>query len=68
MPMNDEAVNWIKQQIFMEKLEIKSNQFIIDLLGEIKVNKEGFKKYMNKIEKAKKPVEAKEPAAAEPKK
>jgi hypothetical protein len=68
VPMNDEAVNWIKQQIFMEKLEIKSNQFIIDLLGEIKVNKEGFKNYMNKIDKDKKQTEAKEPAAAEPKK
>jgi hypothetical protein len=68
IPMNDDAVNWIKQQIFMEKLEIKSNQFIIDLLGEIKVNKEGFKNYMNKIEKAKKTGEAKEPAAVEPKK
>jgi hypothetical protein len=68
IPMNDDAVNWIKQQIFMEKLEIKSNQFIIDLLGEIKVNKEGFKNYMNKLEKAKKPVEAKEPAEAPAKK
>ncbi|OHD64464.1 MAG: hypothetical protein A2176_11280 [Spirochaetes bacterium RBG_13_51_14] len=53
VPMNEEAENWIKQQIFLEKLEVKSNQFIIDLLGEIKVNKEGFKNYMNKIEKEK---------------
>ena len=64
MPMNEEMEARIRQQIFSEKLEMKSNQFIIDLLGEIKVNKEGFKKYMNKIEKAKKPAEIKEPAAA----
>lgn len=63
MPMNEEMEGRIRQQIFSEKLEMKSNQFIIDLLGEIKVNKEGFKKYMDKIEKEKKPAEAKEPAA-----
>lgn len=51
VPMNDEAINWIKQQIFMEKLEIKSNQFILEILGEIKVNREGFKKYMAKMNK-----------------
>ena len=68
MPMNDEMQYRIRQQIFSEKLEQKSNQFIIDLLGEIKVNKEGFKNYMNKIDKAKKPAEAKESAPAEKKK
>jgi hypothetical protein len=54
VPMNDDAINWMKQQIFMEKLEMKSNQFILEILGEIKVNREGFKKYMSSIEKAKK--------------
>ncbi|MBN2158676.1 MAG: hypothetical protein JW807_04720 [Spirochaetes bacterium] len=51
VPMNDEAINWMKQQIFMEKLEVKSNQFILEILGEIKVNREGFKKYMADMEK-----------------
>jgi hypothetical protein len=68
MPMNEEMEGRIRQQIFQEKLEMKSNQFIIDLLGEIKVNKEGFKKYMDKIEKDKKPAESREPAATAPKK
>lgn len=68
MPMNEEMEARIRQQIFSEKLELKSNAFIIDLLGEIKVNKEGFKKYMEKIEKEKKSGETKSPAAAEPKK
>ncbi len=68
MPMNEEMEGRIRQQIFSEKLEMKSNQFIIDLLGEIKVNKEGFKKYMDKIEKEKKSGEPKAPAAVEPKK
>lgn len=53
VPMNDEAINWMKQQIFMEKLEVKSNQFILEILGEIKVNREGFKKYMAEMEKKK---------------
>jgi len=53
VPMNDEAINWMKQQVFMEKLEVKSNQFILEILGEIKVNKEGFKKYMSKLAKEK---------------
>ncbi|HOT45172.1 MAG TPA: SurA N-terminal domain-containing protein [Spirochaetota bacterium] len=51
VPVNEEVDNWIKQQVFMEKLEIKSNEFILELLGEAGVNKEGFKKYLAKIEK-----------------
>ncbi|MBN2080545.1 MAG: hypothetical protein JW838_16370 [Spirochaetes bacterium] len=51
VPMNDEAVNWMKQQVFMEKLEIKSNQFIMDLLAESKVNREGFRKYLTDLGK-----------------
>ncbi len=53
VPMNDEAVNWMKQQVFMEKLELKSNQFIMDLLAESKVNREGFRKYLTDLEKKK---------------
>ncbi len=53
VPMNDEAVNWMKQQVFMEKLEMKSNQFIMDLLAESKVNREGFRKYLTDLEKKK---------------
>jgi len=60
VPMNDEAVNWIKQQVFMEKLEMKSNEFILEILGEIKVNREGFKKYMSESAKAGEEAEKKE--------
>ena len=60
LPMNDEVINRIKQQIFMEKLEQKSQQFIIEILGEIKVNKEGFKKYIAKLNKEKTAGEKKE--------
>src|SRR3990172_1339321 len=60
LPMNDEVINRIKQQIFMEKLEQKSQQFIIEILGEIKVNKEGFKKYIAKLNKEETAGEKKE--------
>jgi hypothetical protein len=60
VPMNDEIINRIKQQIFMEKLEIKSNQFILEILGEIKVNKDGFKKYIAKLKSEKDSKEKKE--------
>ena len=62
VPMNDEAVNWMKQQVFMEKLEMKSNQFILEILGEIKVNREGFKKYMSNAAKGGATAEKKEAA------
>lgn len=62
VPMNDEAVNWMKQQVFMEKLEVKSNQFIMEILGEIKVNREGFKKYMSNAAKVGATAEKKEAA------
>jgi hypothetical protein len=57
VPMNDETNRMIEQQISMEKMEAKTNQLIIDILGEIKVNKDGIKKYLNKIEKADKSKE-----------
>ena len=60
VPMNDDIINRIKQQIFMEKLEIKSNQFILEILGEIKVNKDGFKKYIAKLKSEKDSKEKKE--------
>lgn len=51
VPMNDEAISWMRNQVFMQKMEMKSNQFILDLLAEAKVNREGFKKYMKELEK-----------------
>jgi hypothetical protein len=67
VPMNEEAANWMKQQVFMEKLEVKSNQFILEILGEIKVNREGFKKYMSKAAKENTAPEKKDSDATESK-
>ena len=65
VPMNDEAISWMRNQVFMQKMEMKSNQFILDLLAEAKVNREGFKKYMKDLEKK---GEAKEEQKEEEKK
>ena len=54
VPMNDTVINRIKQQIFMQKSNMASNEYIMDLLAESKVNKEGFKNYMQSLEKEKK--------------
>jgi hypothetical protein len=51
----------------MEKLEVKSNQFILEILGEIKVNREGFKKYMSKAAKESAAPEKKESEVKESK-
>jgi len=52
VPMNDAIINRIKQQIFMQKSQIKSNEYIMGLLAESKVNKEGFKNAMKGSGKA----------------
>ncbi len=46
VPINDQVMNGIKQQIFMQKLEAKSSEFIMNLIAESKVNREGFKKHL----------------------
>jgi len=52
VPIDDTIINKIKQQIFMQKFEQKSNEFLMNLIAESKVNKEGFKKYLrDKISK-----------------
>ncbi len=44
VPIDDQIVKRIKQQIFMQKLEKKSNDYIMELIAEAKVNREGFNK------------------------
>jgi len=51
VPLNDAIVNKIKQMIFMQKSKIKSQEYIMTLLAESKVNKEGFKNYMSNLNK-----------------
>ena len=67
VPMNDEAINWIKQRVFMEKMEVKSNAYILDLLAEARVSREGFKKWLAKHDKDKPSKEDKEEKKEEPK-
>ena len=51
VPMSDAVINRIKQQIFLQKSQSKSKEYIMNLLAESKVNKEGFKKYMKDQDK-----------------
>ena len=44
----DEATAYIKQQIFAQKTRQETNKYIMDVLGEYKINKEGFKEYQSK--------------------
>jgi len=52
-PLTEAVINQVKQQIFMRKASVKSNEYIMNLLAESKVNKEGFKNYMKEQEKKK---------------
>jgi hypothetical protein len=64
----DQVISRIKQQIFMQKSNQASNEYIMDLLAEAKVNKEGFKNYMQSLEKEKKPAPQISPAPMDDKK
>ncbi len=52
-PLTDAVINRIKQQIFMQKASAKSNEYIMNLMAESKINKEGFKNYMKQEQKKK---------------
>lgn len=43
VPLNDETINKIKQNIYMQKSSAMANQYIMDLITEAKIEKEGFK-------------------------
>ncbi|MBN1533900.1 MAG: hypothetical protein JXA20_14620 [Spirochaetes bacterium] len=51
VPIDDQIVKRIKQQIFMQKLEKKSNDYIMELIAEAQVNREGFNKYLRESSK-----------------
>lgn len=55
----DEATAYIKQQIFAQKSKQETNKYILELLAEYKINKEGFKESQSKAEKKSAPVEVK---------
>jgi hypothetical protein len=65
VPLNDQVLMKVKQQIFMKKFELLQNQFIMNLIAESKVNREGYKKFIqNKLQSAttEKEEKAEEPA------
>jgi len=47
----DEATAYIKQQIFSQKSRQETNRYIMDLIAESKVDKEGFKNSQSKTSK-----------------
>lgn len=46
VPLNENVINSIKQQIFAQKSGAVFNEYIMDVLAESKVNKEGFRNYI----------------------
>lgn len=52
----DEATAYIKQQIFAQKSRQETNKYIMEMMGQFKINKDGFKEYQSKIAKTPAPV------------
>jgi len=48
VPINDKVIQKIKQQIQMQKMRIKTQQYRLELLAQSKINKEGLKSYLKK--------------------
>jgi len=62
----DEATAYIKQQIFAQKTRQETNKYVMELIAQSKVDKEGFKNYLNKNKKQS-PPEVKADIKANPK-
>ena len=62
VPVDDALIAKIKQQIFMDKAKLESNEIIMNVLAEVRINKEGFKKYMERENKNKPEKPAEKPA------
>lgn len=52
----DEATAYIKQQIFAQKSRQETNKYIMEMMGQFKINKDGFKEYQSKNAKTPAPV------------
>ncbi len=61
----NDATQMIKQQIFQYKSRKEANQYIMELMAESKVNKEGFAEYMKKTAKTSTEVKKEEPKKEE---
>jgi len=48
-PINDQILSRIKQQLFLRQFEQKSNEYVMDLIAEARVNREGFKNHIKKL-------------------
>lgn len=46
VPIDESIMGRIKQQIFMQKFERKSAEFVMNLVAESKVSRDGFKKFL----------------------
>lgn len=46
VPIDENIINRIKQQIFMQKIEERSNEFIMDMMAQYKINREGLKNHL----------------------
>ena len=51
--LSDDVVDRIKQQIFFQKSMVASNEYIMELMAETRIRKEGFKEYLQKLDKDK---------------
>lgn len=65
VPIDENIIKRIKAQIFMQKLEKKSNEYIMDLMAEGGVNREGFNKYMREENKKRAKIQTTDPNAAQ---
>lgn len=52
----DEATSYIKQQIFAQKSRQETNRYVMELIAESKVDKEGLKNYLSKNAKTTTPA------------
>jgi hypothetical protein len=66
VPIN-EADMQIRRYLTLQKFKIKSNEYLMGLIAESKINKEGFKNYQKRVSKEKKQPEIKDEANTEKK-
>jgi hypothetical protein len=60
VPINNDIIERIRQQLLMQKFEQKSSEFVMELVAESKVVRDGFQKYMKQMEKQKNDADAKD--------
>jgi hypothetical protein len=66
VPINEADIQ-IRRYLTLQKFKVKSNEYLMGLIAESKINKEGFKNYQKRISDEKKQSEKKEEAKTEKK-